>query len=93
MRTCSAYLPSALHFYHITQVSSSAFHSKLSLTMGDQIISVVFYLVAVLWCSFVYEGSCQTSLSSQDQQELLNVHNHYRGLVSPTASNMETMVS
>ena len=48
-----------------------------------------YYLaVVILFCSFVYEVSCQTGLSSQDQQELLNAHNHFRGLVSPTARNL-----
>ena len=49
-------------------------------------------IVVILCCGFVDESSCQTSLSSQDQQELLNAHNHYRGLVNPTASNMQRMV-
>ena len=40
----------------------------------------------------VHLASCQTGLSDRDKQELLNAHNHFRGIVDPTASNMEEMV-
>ena len=36
---------------------------------------------------------CQTGLSSTDSQTILNEHNRLRGLVSPTATNMQRMVS
>lgn len=55
-------------------------------------LSLTIYTViysSLLW----YTVSAQTSLSNQDQQELLNAHNHFRGIVNPTASNMERMVS
>lgn len=54
---------------------------------------VGYYLTTVFILGFVDQALCQTSLSSQDQQELLNAHNHYRSIVSPSASNMERMVS
>ena len=61
---------------------------------GKRLLTGYRYLADVLLCfCFVYQASCQTSLSSQDQQELLNAHNHYRSIVAPTASNMEGMVS
>ena len=56
--------------------------------------SVTIYTViysSLLW--YPLTVSAQTSLSSQDQQELLNAHNHFRGIVNPSASNMERMVS
>ena len=36
---------------------------------------------------------CQTSLSSSDKEELLLAHNYFRSIVSPTAANMQRMVS
>ena len=54
---------------------------------------VGYYLTTVFILGFVDQALCQTSLSSQDQQKLLNAHNHYRSIVSPSASNMERMVS
>ena len=35
----------------------------------------------------------QSGLSKLDEQEILDSHNYFRGLVTPTASNMERMVS
>ena len=53
-----------------------------------------YFLAGVICCSLLlYRAAGQTSLSSEDQQELLNAHNHFRGIVSPHASNMERMVS
>ena len=61
---------------------------------GKRLLTSYRYLANLFVCfCFVYQASCQTSLSSQDQQELLNAHNHYRSIVAPTASNMEGMVS
>ena len=54
---------------------------------------IIYYLATVICLGYVDQAMCQTSLSSQDQQELLNAHNHYRSIVSPSASNMERMVS
>ena len=49
-------------------------------------------LVVGVFLLQVHDASCQTGLSSQDEQELLNAHNHFRGIVDPPASNMEQMV-
>ena len=35
---------------------------------------------------------CQDSLSMADEEEILNLHNFLRGMVNPTATNMEQMV-
>ena len=52
-----------------------------------------YFIASVICCSLLlYRAAGQTSLSSEDQQELLNAHNHFRGIVSPPASNMERMV-
>ena len=52
-----------------------------------------YNLAVVILCSLLLnQVSAQTGLSAQDQQELLDAHNHFRGIVNPTASNMETMV-
>ena len=59
------------------------------MTVSFRYLAIV---VALCYC-FVHESSCQTSLSSHDQQELLDAHNHYRGIVTPTASDMQTMVT
>ena len=48
--------------------------------------SVLFLLLSVRL------SVCQTGLSSRDEQELLSAHNYFRGIVDPTASNMEQMV-
>ena len=56
-------------------------------------VHVTVVTVTLFLCSLLLnQASGQTSLSSQDQQELLNAHNHFRGIVDPTASNMERMV-
>ena len=36
---------------------------------------------------------CQTDLTNAEKQTILNEHNRLRGLVSPTATNMQKMVS
>ncbi len=37
--------------------------------------------------------TAQTSgLSDEEQVEVLNAHNHFRGMVTPVATNMEKMV-
>lgn len=48
--------------------------------------SVVFLLLA-LACRAYGQG-----LSEEEKEEILNAHNHYRGLVDPIATNMLTMV-
>ena len=40
----------------------------------------------------VHDGFCQSGLSNREKQELLDAHNHFRGIVDPPASNMEEMV-
>ena len=64
-------------------------------TLAAQIKMTVSFrylaLVAALCYFFVHESSCQTSISNQDQQELLNAHNRYRGIITPTASDMQTV--
>ena len=62
--------------------------------MDARCLPFSYYLVATLCLALLYgQVSCQTGLTSQDRQELLDAHNHYRGIVSPTASNMERMVT
>lgn len=60
-------------------------------TCSVTIYTVIYMYSSLLWYPFTV--SAQTSLSNQDQQEVLNAHNHFRGIVNPTASNMERMVS
>ena len=63
--------------------------AQIKMTIFFRYLAIV---VALCYC-FIHESSCQTSLSNQDQQELLDAHNHYRGIVTPTASDMQTMVT
>ena len=51
-----------------------------------------FLLVLFLGC-MEREVMGQTGLTESDQQDILDMHNQLRGIVNPTASNMETMVS
>ena len=51
-------------------------------------IFVVSVLVALL-C--VYQSSAQLSVT--EREEILRAHNHVRSLVSPSATNMQRMVS
>ena len=46
-------------------------------------------------CCFLLLGRVngQTGLSESDKQTVLTAHNQFRGMVSPTASNMERMVN
>ena len=50
----------------------------------------------ILCCSSAFSGrllvSAQTSLSDADRKELLDAHNQFRRMVSPTASNMIKLV-
>ena len=51
-------------------------------------------LLLPLFCLFAIPSVCgQTSLSEAEQQELLDAHNRFRGMVDPPASNMRRMVS
>ena len=55
----------------------------------------VYFCICQILCTLRLAAS-QTgmgSLSMEAQQELLNAHNFFRGIVAPPASNMETMVS
>ena len=47
---------------------------------------VVFLLLALTWRA---HGQ---GLSEEEKEEILNAHNHYRGLVDPIATNMLKMV-
>ena len=53
-------------------------------------------ILFILCCSLAFSGrhlvSAQTSLSDADRKELLDAHNQYRRIVSPTASNMIKLV-
>ena len=55
-------------------------------------ILVAFALVLSLGCLTV-EVVCQTGLSQSDKQDILVAHNDLRGMVNPSASNMQIMVS
>ena len=37
-------------------------------------------------------GQGETKLTESDRQEILDAHNNFRGMVDPTASNMQRMV-
>ena len=52
----------------------------------------VLVLALCLGC-VVEEVVCQTELTADDKLEILNAHNNFRGMVTPTAANMERMVS
>lgn len=82
----------------LAHFETTQLEAKIIINMSDKRspwISIVvgYYLANVICLGFVDQALRQTSLSSQDQQELLNAHNHYRSIVSPSASNMERMVS
>ena len=49
-------------------------------------------LLTVCCCSLQWLVSAQTSLSDADRKVLLDVHNQFRRMVSPTASNMVKLV-
>ena len=54
------------------------------------------YLGICLFLHSLLFAASQTgtgSLSMEAQLELLNAHNYFRGMVDPTASNMQIMVS
>ena len=46
-----------------------------------------------LLCLLVVNVASQTNLTDEDKETILNEHNRLRGIVSPTASNMQRMVS
>ena len=49
-------------------------------------IPVVLLLLALTWTA---HGQ---GLTEEEKEEILNAHNHYRGLVDPIATNMLKMV-
>ena len=49
-------------------------------------------LLIVCCCSLQWLVSAQTSLNDADRNELLDAHNQFRRMVSPTASNMIKLV-
>ena len=55
-------------------------------TEYQKVLLVVLLLMSGL-------AKCQTGLSSADMQQILDEHNRLRGLVNPTAANMERMVN
>ena len=56
--------------------------------------SGVSFLALVLSCLLAAEGVMgQTRLSESDKQSILDAHNRLRGMVNPSASNMQIMVS
>ena len=90
-RTCIAHAHAV--FKKVADTGSAINRWFLALNFPKMSVCLHYLaIVVILCCGFVDESWCQTSLSSQDQQELLNAHNHYRGLVNPTASNMQRMV-
>ena len=54
--------------------------------------TLIMFLALCLGC-LVEEVMSQNSLTEDDKQEILDAHNTLRRMVSPTASNMELMVS
>ncbi len=52
-----------------------------------------FLSACVVLGTVVLQAAAQTSLTEEDKQELLDVHNDLRGMVNPPARNMLRMVS
>ena len=55
--------------------------------MSSQWLCGVLIVVALSSCGIHGQG-----LDEEEQQEILNAHNYYRGLVDPLATNMLKMV-
>ena len=55
-------------------------------------MSTQWLLCGVLVLLAVSYGVYGQGLSEEEKEEILNAHNHYRGLVDPIASNMLMMV-
>ena len=55
--------------------------------MSSQWLCGVLVLLAVSY------GVYGQGLTEEEQEEILNAHNHYRGQVDPVATNMLQMVS
>ena len=55
--------------------------------MSSQWLCGVLVLLAVSY------GVYGQGMSEEEKEEILNAHNHYRGLVDPVAANMLKMVS
>ena len=55
----------------------------------------VYFCICQILCTLRLAASKtgMGSLSMEAQQELLNAHNFFRGIVAPPTSNMEKMVS
>ena len=63
------------------------YHVLTSSTMSSQWLCGVLIVVALSSCGIHGQG-----LDEEEQQEILNAHNYYRGLVDPLATNMLKMV-
>jgi hypothetical protein len=59
----------------------------------DMALAVLSVCVILAALCLVFYVDCQTSLSQNDKDYILEIHNTLRVMVSPTASNMERMVS
>ena len=49
-------------------------------------------MILLVFVALIGVTSAQTSLSEEDKQLLLDLHNNERSTVNPSASNMESMV-
>ncbi len=75
-------------------MGSLAISSGHSLGMRDRPLTMWRFLCAcVVLGTVVLQAAAQTSLTEEDRQELLDVHNDLRGMVNPPARNMLRMVS
>ena len=54
---------------------------------------VAFAFQANVCCVLLSQLFCEAKLSPSEVNEIVNLHNMFRASVSPSASNMETMVS
>ena len=55
-------------------------------------VSELVFLFSLFWTSLIALVMSQTQLTDEDKQAILNYHNTLRGIVSPTATNMQLMV-
>ena len=59
-----------------------------------QLVKVSFLLVtSIVFLGGSIKSAYGTAYSSEDQKTILEAHNYYRSKVSPTAINMDEMVS
>lgn len=51
-----------------------------------------FFLLLLWCCCLEVEVACQTALTDDDVQDILETHNVFRGMVEPGAANMAELV-